>query len=113
MLSQHFGLQEESFRTIPDSPCLSHIAGHYPRFASLPRKSAAGGQANRVKAIVLKTIPNTVPFGFIVKPNESSGDLAIEISGKFQSRSFLSDLNPELGNPDFIEIGQTMLLPAC
>jgi hypothetical protein len=109
MLSQHFGLQEESFRTIPDSPCLSHI----PPFASLPRRSAAGGQLNPVIAIALKTIPNTVPFGFIVKPNESSGDLAIEISGRFRSRSFPSDLNPELSNPDFIEIGQTMLLPAC
>jgi hypothetical protein len=113
MLLQHFGLQAESFRTTPDSPRLSQNAARYLAFASLPGRPATGYQANPGKPIIFKTIPNTVPFGVIVKPNESLGDLAIEICGRLRSRSFSSDLNRKLSNPDFIEIGQTILLPAC
>jgi hypothetical protein len=113
MLLQHFGLEEESFRTFPHSPCLSRNAAYYPAFASLPGRPATGGQVNPGKPITRKTIPNTVPFRVIVKPDESLGDLAIAISGRLRSRSFSSDLKPELSNPEFIEIGHTILLPAC
>ena len=113
MLLQCFGLQEDLCTATLGSRCLSHNATHHQAIASLPGRPDPEGKAQAGKPITFKSIPNTVPFAVIVKPNESLGDLAIEICGRLRSRSFSSDLNRKLSNPDFIEIGQTILLPAC
>jgi type II secretory pathway predicted ATPase ExeA len=58
--------------------------------------------------------PKTAPLAVSVKPNESLGDLAVQYLGGFDQDRLrqIQKLNPKLTNPDHIEIGQTILLPA-
>jgi hypothetical protein len=112
---QYFGLQEELFTATPDSRCLFHNATHHQAFTSLPGRPDPEGKAKAGKPITFKSIPNTVLFAVIVKPTESLGDLAMQCLGDFdrdRTRQ-IQKLNAELSNPDYIEIGQTILLPAC
>jgi hypothetical protein len=115
MLLQCFGLQEDLCTATLGSRCLSHNATHHQAIASLPGRPDPEGKAQAGKPITFKSIPNTVPFAVIVKPNESLGDLAMQCLGDFdrdRTRQ-IQKLNAELSNPDYIEIGQTILLPAC
>jgi general secretion pathway protein A len=60
------------------------------------------------------TPPKTASFAVTVKPNESIGDLALKYLGVFDQNSLreIQELNPQLTDPDHIEIGQTIYLPA-
>jgi hypothetical protein len=113
MLLQYFGLREELFTAAPDSRCRSHEAAYPQAFASVPRKPATGIQANAGRPIIPQTIPNTVPFAVIVKLIGSLGDLATQYLGDFDRDRIrqIQKLNSELSNSDYIEIGQTILLP--
>jgi type II secretory pathway predicted ATPase ExeA len=58
--------------------------------------------------------PRAAPLAVSVKRNESLGDLAMQYLGGFDQDRLrqIQKLNPKLTNPDHIEIGQTILLPA-
>jgi general secretion pathway protein A len=58
--------------------------------------------------------PKTASFAITVKPNEKLGDLALKYLGVYNENSLreIQELNPQLTDPDHIEVGQTIYLPA-
>ena len=58
--------------------------------------------------------PKNKPFAITVKPNQSVSDLALQYLGDFNEDSIreIQELNPSLTDPDHIEVGQTIWLPA-
>jgi nucleoid-associated protein YgaU len=58
--------------------------------------------------------PKTKSFAITVKPNQCVSDLALQYLGDFNEDRIreIQELNPSLTDPDHIEVGQTIWLPA-
>jgi general secretion pathway protein A len=75
---------------------------------------AAAPEDNNKRIFAQPAPPKTASFAITVKPNEKLGDLALEYLGVYNENSLreIQELNPQLIDPDHIEVGQTIYFPA-
>lgn len=75
---------------------------------------AAAPEENSKRMSAKSTPPKTASFAITVKHNEKLGDLALQYLGVYNQNSLreIQELNPQLIDPDHIEVGQTIYFPA-
>jgi general secretion pathway protein A len=85
---------------------LENLGPPVPVFAAAPAETS--------KPAPPQSTPKTNSFAITVKPNQSVSDLALQYLGDFSEDRVreIQKLNPSLTDPDHIEVGQTIWLPA-